>query len=208
MQNKLIAKTRLYLLIGIIISSLLAQGCVLVTAVAVGTVAGAGALAVAHDRRTMGAFIEDQSIELKSSRKLSKTGEPGDIGNVNVVSYNNVVLITGQVPNHQAKQRAQDIVNSVARVKRIHNELNVSGASSYLTRSSDSYITSKIKSKLLTTGKIDMTRIKIITENGVVYLMGLVTQEEAHQATEVSRRSGGVQKVVQLFEFIAPTPVG
>lgn len=178
------------------------QGCIVATGVAVGALAGGTAL-VMNDRRTVGTLIEDQSIELKASRKLNTDGEPGDIGHLNVTAYNTVVLLTGQVPNQSAKQRAEDLVNSVSRVKRIHNELRVSGTSSLLTRSSDKFISGKIKSQLLTTKEINMSRIKIITENGVVYLMGLVTPKEADIATQISRHTGGVQKVVQLFEIVA-----
>lgn len=177
----------------------LLEGCA-ATVVALGVGVAAGTALVLSERRTAGVMVEDEAIELKILNNLMVKGEPGRMGHVNVTSYNGSVLLTGEVPNEQARQRAADIASKMEKVSRVYNELRIAGPSAYLTRSSDTYISSKIKTKLVAAKNTLPTRIKVVTENGVVYLMGLVKDQEAEQAIHIARNTGGVQRVVNLFE--------
>ena len=111
------------------------------------------------------------------------------------------MLLTGETPTEELRQRAEKIVRGVEKVSTVHNEINIAAPSSMITRSSDTVITSKVKTKLLADEKIHGVNIKVVTENGVVYLMGLVSRAEAELATEVARQTGGVQKVVKIFQY-------
>ena len=134
-----------------------------------------------------------------SAQRLGK-GE----GHVNVTSYNYTVLLTGEVPTAQARTQVEKIVGEVPQVKTVVNELQVADASSAASRGKDAYITSKVKSNFLGAGKFKPTDVKVVTEAGVVHLLGLVTHEEADAATEVARGTAGVLKVVRVFEYFVP----
>ena len=153
-------------------------------------------------KRTYGARIEDESIETKARVNISAASEELKRGHINVTSYNGYVLVAGQVPEPAAKQLATDIVRKIRGVRHIYNELEVIGNSSTMTRSSDTWLTTKVKSALLTNAEIEGNRVKVMTENGVVYLLGLASRTEAKRITEVARATAGVQKVVELFELI------
>ena len=190
--------TRKLLFITIIAAqSALLGGCV--AAVGAGVVTGA---AVAHDRRTAGTFIDDELIELKAVGALQDDKEVWDYSHINVTSLNNIVLLTGESPSEALRQRAAQTVANLQKVRKVHNEVAVAAPSSMLSRSGDTVTTGKVKAALLNSNDVDATRIKVVTENGVVFLMGLVTQKEADAATEVARRVGGVQRVVRIFEYI------
>ncbi len=166
---------------------------------------GAGAAtgaAMAHDRRTAGTFVDDNLIELKAVGALQEDKELWNYSHLNVTSYNNIVLLTGESPSEALRQRAAQTVANLQKVRKVHNEVVVAAPSSLVSRSGDTLITGKVKTALLNNKEIDATRVKVVTENGVVYLMGLVTQAEADTATEVARRVGGVQRVVRIFEYI------
>lgn len=172
-----------------------------------GTAAGIG---VAHDRRTAGTIVEDQTIELKAYDILSKDPQLAESGHINVTSYNNIVLLSGEVPNPELRARAEQLVSRVDKVRHVHNELDVAAPSSLASRSSDAWITTKVKSSLLQVDGLrdfDPTRVKVVTERGVVYLMGLLYTREADAVVGTVRRVGGVQKVVKLFEYLDPQPV-
>ncbi len=172
-------------------------GCV--AAVGAGAVTGA---AVAHDRRTAGTFVDDNLIELKAVGALQSDKELWNYSHLNVTSYNNIVLLTGESPSEALRQRAAQTVANLQKVRKVHNEVVVAAPSSLVSRSGDTVITGKVKTALINNKDVDATRIKVVTENGVVYLMGLVTQAEADSATEITRRVGGVQRVVRIFEYI------
>lgn len=172
-------------------------GCV--AAVGAGAVTGA---AVAHDRRTTGTFVDDNLIELKAVGALQTDKELWNYSHLNVTSYNNIVLLTGESPSEALRQRAAQTVANLQKVRKVHNEVVVAAPSSMVSRSGDTVTTGKVKTALINNDDVDATRIKVVTENGVVYLMGLVTQAEADTATEVARRVGGVQRVVRIFEYI------
>lgn len=184
-------------ILNLLVFMLLLQGCVAV----VGGAAATGA-AVAYDRRTAGTVIEDESIELKAGQAFREDKEINDTSHLNVTSYNMVVLVTGESPKEETRDRIINIVKNIPKVTRVYNEVTIAAPSSLTSRSSDSLITSKVKTKLLTMDSVDGSRVKVVTEKGVVYLMGLVTREEANQATEGTRQVGGVQKVVKLFQYI------
>ncbi len=171
------------------------QGCFPIVA----TGAGTGVL-MAEDRRTSGTFIEDQGIELKASNRLDEKFK--DTAHINITSYNRTVLMTGEVPSEAAKQEAEKIVRGVPNVSNVLNETIIAGNSAYTSRSNDSYLTSKIKVRFVEAGKFQTNHVKVVTENNVVYLLGLVTRKEADSAVEIARTTSGVQKVVKLFEYL------
>jgi osmotically-inducible protein OsmY len=163
---------------------------------------GATGATVAHDRRTTGTFIEDQSIELKANQGLYSDKELYEQTHLNVISYNTVVLVTGETPTEELRSRAIEIVRNIPKVTHVHNEITIAAPSAMISRSSDTLITAKVKTKLLTIEGFDGTRVKVVTENGIVYLMGILTREESDVATDAARQVGGVQKVVKLFQYI------
>ena len=162
--------------------------------------AAMGAL-VATDRRTSGAQLEDEGIELRSIGRINEN--LGDRVHVNVTSYNRQVLLTGEVPSAQDKQLVEQIVSRVDNVRLVANELAVLGASSLTQRSSDALITGKVKAAMVDSKDLFANAFKVVTERGIVYLMGRVTQREADRATDIARSTGGVQKVVRLLEIIS-----
>lgn len=184
--------------IGLSMLAGLMQGCA--AGVAAGAVAGGAAMA--YDRRTTGTIIDDQLIELKALDSLRRDDEAWSQSHVSVTSYNGIVLLTGEAPTESLRRRIQSRVASVDKVRQVHNELALAGPSAVLSRSGDSWITSKVKGSLLKEQNIEAARIKVVTDKGIVYLMGLVTREEAAAATETARSVSGVQRVVKLFEHL------
>ena len=179
---------------------LMLSGC---AAAVIGAGAAAGTTAaVAHDRRTTGTFIEDQNIELKAAKSFYSDKEINDSSHLNVTSYNLVVLITGETPSEDIRNRIVNIVREIPKVTHVYDELTIAAPSSWTSRTSDSLITSKVKTKLLTLNNFDGTRVKVVTDKGVVYLMGLLTRAESDVATRVAQETGGVQKVVKLFQYV------
>lgn len=182
--------------LGLLLPMLL-SGCSTPLFLAGATATGA---AVAHDRRTTGTVVDDQAIELKA---VSRLNDDADLvqAHVNVTSYNGVVLLTGEVPNRGAKARAKAIVEQIPKVRRVHNELIIDAPSRFGSRSQDTWITTKLKSKLLAADEIEGTRVKVVTERGTVYLLGLVDRPTAEAAVLEARTTDGVKKVVKLFEY-------
>ncbi len=175
----------------------LLQGCAGVV-----VVGGATSVAMAHDQRTAGAVIEDQAIEIKAAIAIRSDKELDEQSHINVTSYNGAVLLSGETPGDAFRKRAEELVSRIEKVKKVHNELIVAAPSSVISRSSDTLITTKIKSQMVGAKKFDPTRVKVVTENGVVYLMGLVKRAEADVATEIAGHTGGVQRVVKLYEYL------
>ncbi len=161
--------------------------------------AAVGAL-VAIDRRTSGAQLEDEGIELRAASRLREA--LGDRAHVNVTSYNRQVLITGEVPNDAARQQVEQIVSRVENVRSVVNELAVLGNTTLAQRSNDVLITGKVRASLVDAKDLFAGAFKVVTERGTTYLMGRVTQREADRATAITRTVGGVQKVVRIFEII------
>jgi osmotically-inducible protein OsmY len=171
-------------------------GCVGAAAVGV----GAGALMFV-DRRQAEVQLTDEGIEIRAANRVSE--KFGDRVHVNVTSYNRSVLMTGEVPDAAAKAEIEKIISGVPNVKALSNELKVGMISSLSNRSNDAYITSKVKARLIDAGTVSPVHVKVITEAGVVYLMGIVTQRESAAAVEVARTTAGVQKVVRVFEVVS-----
>ncbi len=160
-----------------------------------------GGALVATDRRTSGAQLEDEGIELRAASRIRQN--LGERVHVNATSYNRVVLLTGEVPTPQDKALVEQVVSRVDNVRSIINELAVSGNTSLTSRSSDALITGKVKALMVDAKDLFANSFKVVTERGVVYLMGVVTQREANRGTEVARSVSGVQKVVRAFEIIS-----
>jgi len=152
--------------------------------------------------RTMGQQLEDESIETKAVVNIHAADQAFSEAHLTIVSYNGYVLIAGQVPSEAHKAKATAVVRKIRDVRRIYNELEVSAPSSVMTRTSDTWITAKVKSWLLGSSEIEGGRVKVITENGVVYLMGLATRAEADRIAGTASDISGVQRVVRLFEII------
>jgi len=161
--------------------------------------AAAGGL-MAADRRTAGAYVDDEAIEIKAERNIDE--ELGDKIHVNVTSYNRNVLITGEAIDEATKAKAESIAKSVANVRGVTNELAIAAASSRMERNNDAYITTKVKARMLTEHRFPVNYVKVVTEDSVVYLMGIVTHKEADDAVEIARGTDGVQKVVKVFEYL------
>ncbi|RVU30468.1 MULTISPECIES: BON domain-containing protein [Neptunomonas] len=153
--------------------------------------------------RTMGAYVEDELIENKILVNLSKGSTSVKEAHIGVTSYNGVVLLTGQVPSEAAKSEAEQIALATQKVRKIHNELEIAGPTSTIMRTNDAYLTSRAKLQLLADESVEGGRIKVVTENGSVYLMGLVTREEAEKAINIVRTIPGIQRIVKVFEYIS-----
>ncbi len=170
------------------------QGCPLIIAGA----AGGGAL-IASDRRTFGAQTEDHEIQIKAAALFSRRLPEAHL---NIAVFNRHVLLTGEVPSQSAKQKAETLARSVANVRTIVNELAIQGASSLPSRSNDAYLTAKVKAALIHEPKLSANFLKVVTERGIVYLMGLVTFDEGNLAADVASRAPGVLQVVKVFQYI------
>jgi osmotically-inducible protein OsmY len=171
------------------------QGCI---EMAIGT-AVMGTLA-ATDRRTFGAQTEDKAIAVKGETRIPRL--VGSAGHVNVTSFNRRVLLTGEVQDEAMKAAVEREVSVIEGVQSIVNELAIAGPSSFTSRSNDTLITGKVKASFVDAKDLYANSIKVVTERGIVYLMGRVTQREGDKAAEVARGVSGVQKVVKIFEYI------
>jgi osmotically-inducible protein OsmY len=160
-----------------------------------------GGTLMATDRRTSGAQVEDQAIELKSLNRIRDL--LGERGHVSTTSYNRMVLITGEVQSEADKAAVEQTVTRLENVRSVVNELEIMGAPSLTSRSNDAIVTSKVKATFVDARDLFATAFKVVTERGTVYLMGRVTEREADRATELARSVGGVQKVVKVFEIIS-----
>lgn len=164
----------------------------------VGGAAAGGVMAA--DRRTSGIYIEDQGIEIKAEKNIKD--QLGDKIHVNVTSYNRNVLITGEADDEATKAKAEAIVKAVDNVKHVTNELAIDMKSTISNRNNDAYVTSKVKARMLKEGRFPANYVKVVTESSVVYLMGLVTKQEAEDAVEIASGTDGVYRVVKVFEYI------
>ena len=183
-------------MIAVLVALPLIQGC---GALIAGGAAATGVV-LSQDRRTIGTLTEDEGIEIKSANRIGERFRDGV--HVNVTSYNRMVLLTGEVPDAATRTEVERIAWSVQNVRGVHNELAVAGVSSLTVRSNDTLLTSSVKGRLLDSHKLNPIHVKVVTENSIVYLLGLVTKEEAEVATEIARTTSGVQKVVRVFEFL------
>jgi osmotically-inducible protein OsmY len=171
------------------------SGC---EAILIGGAVATGVM-VAEDRRTVGTMTEDEGIEQKASSRIAEKVKDAHI---NVTSYNRLVLLTGEVPTEAAKADAERIARAVENVRSVFNELRVGGNSAMQARTNDSVLTSKVKGRFVDARKFSPVHVKVVTENSVVYLMGMVKKQEATDAAEITRTTGGVSKVVRVFEYL------
>ncbi len=173
-------------------------GCALL--IATGVVAGLGTgTAVSQDRRTSGIFLEDEGIEMRSGQRISD--KFGSNVHVNVTSFNRNVLLTGEVPSDSVKKEIGNLVTGVENTRNITNEIAVGEKSSFMSRSNDALITSKVKGRFMDAGKFQINHVKVVTEGGVVFLLGLVNRQEAQSAVDIASSTSGVNKVVKVFEY-------
>ena len=173
----------------------LLNGC---AAVALGGAAAAGGYLVGEDRRPAAVMTDDQGIELRASNRIT---EKFPNAHVNSTSFNKIVLLSGEVPDQAAKAEVERIVRGIEGVRGTYNELIVGPPSPLSARANDSYITSKVKTRFLDGRRFNPVHVKVVTEAGTVYLMGVVKKQEANDATELARTTTGVNRVVRLFEI-------
>ncbi len=188
-------KTTLLRLCAGVLAAVILSGCAaLVVGGAVGTAL------VVTDRRTAGTQLEDQNIELKALTRIRES--VGDRGHINTTSYNRLVLLTGEVQSEADRSAVEQSIGRIEGVRSVVNELAVMGASSMTARSNDTILTSKVKASFIDAKDLQAGAVKVVTERGVVYLMGRVTEREANRATDLARGVSGVQKVVKVFEML------
>ncbi|WP_316368251.1 BON domain-containing protein [Candidatus Thiodiazotropha sp. CDECU1] len=193
MQNKIAP------LLAICITILILQGC---TAAVVG--GAAATAAVAHDRRTTGTIVEDQSIELKVYDSMANDARFKQQSSIHVTSYNLVVLLTGQAADQALRSKAEQLASSIDRVRRVVNEIEIGSTSTLVENSRDAALTTEVKLRLakVRIPDFDPLRVKVVTERGTVFLLGLITKQEADAVTDVVRHISGVRRVVRVFEYI------
>lgn len=190
--------TRLPILPATLVLLSMLQGC----AAPVFVAGAASGISVAQDRRSAGAIVDDQSIELKAGKILHGDERlPQDL-HVVATSYNGVVLLTGQAPDTATRKYLAHRIRKIDKVRRVHNEITLGAPTSMTARSRDTWLTAKVKSNLLRTEGVNGIQVKVVTENEVVFLMGIVTREEGRIAALTAQRTGGVKGVVKVFEYL------
>lgn len=177
--------------------SLSLSSCIFVA----GAAAGAAAIAIVYDHRTIENTLEDAKLTNKIVAKIRHKPALSQDSHIEVTVFNRVVLLTGETPNAEWRTQAEQIANSVPGITRVYNQITIEGPTSSLTRTSDAWITTKVKSEMLATQDLKSGSIKVVTENGTVFLMGIVSQEQANIAVDIARQVSGVQKVVKIFQY-------
>ncbi len=172
-------------------------GCV-PAALVVGATAGG---ALVYDKRSMTTMAQDQTAEQRAQRWIDYDPVLKKQAHISVAVFNHVGLLVGQAQTAAARNRATEIMSRIKHIKRTYNEITLAGETSEIQRASDSWVTSKVRTKMLAKKGLDSNDIKVVTEDGVVYLMGYVTRKQADLATDVARRTSGVTKVVKIFEY-------
>lgn len=172
------------------------QGCV---PLVMGAAAGTGIM-MAEDRRSDGTILDDRSIEIQAENRIQERF--GDQVHVAATSFNRFVLLTGTVPSEEVRSEVATVVLTVPHVRNIQNELFVSGTTSFMSRSNDALLGTRVKGRLVQSRNVDANHVKLVTDNGNVYLMGLVTRAEAAEAAQTAATTGGVERVVKIFEYI------
>lgn len=181
----------------ILLTLALLQGCA--GAVVLGAVSGAK---MANDERSVGTQLSDTNADFQISSALSKHNDISNQTNITAVVMNNNVLMIGQSPNSMLRDKAINTVQGLQLGGKIHNQIRIGNPTSFTTRSNDTWVTTKVKGRMLNENGIDVTRIKVITENGEVFLLGLVDRKQADLAVDIARNTAGVRKVVKVFEYV------
>ena len=152
--------------------------------------------------RTLGTYLDDQRLEVIVSVNLNKADPELKLAHIDVTSFNNIILLTGQVPTPALSSLAAATAQDVNMVRKVYNELQIKGNTALLVRTNDTWLSTKIKAVYLTDKIIDSSKVKVVVEDGVVYLMGIATQTEADYIAEVTSKVSGIQEVVKVFEYI------
>jgi osmotically-inducible protein OsmY len=173
------------------------QGCIFVA----GAAEGAAAIAVVYDHRSIKHTLQDTQTANKINDRLKTIPGIRKDNHIEVTVFNEVALLTGQTPSPDIRAGVEDIAKSTPGVYKVYNQITIQGPTSSLTRTSDSWITTKIRTEMLAAENLKSSSIKVVTENGVVYLMGIVTPHQGDQAVEIARQVSGVQKVVKIFHY-------
>ncbi len=166
-----------------------------------GAAAGAAAIAMVYDHRSISNTMTDTKIANKIVAKLKMNKTLWDESHIEVTTFNHVVLLTGQTPNAEWRQTAGETAKATSDVDKVYNQLTIEGPTSSLTRTSDAWITTKIRTEMVANSDLKSSSIKIVTENGVVYLMGMVSQSQADIAVDIARKVSGVQRVIKVFIY-------
>ena len=188
-------KKRLSLALAAPLCVLVLEGCV---PAAIGVAAGIGVYS-AVDRRTTGAQVDDEGIELRVSNRISE--RHGDKVHVNVTSYNRVVMLTGEVPDQAIRDELEKSTAGLAGVRGVTNEVQVGPNTAYTARANDSAITGKVKARFVDANRFNAVHVRVVTENSTVFLLGIVTEKEGNDAAELARTTSGVRKVIKVFEY-------
>ncbi len=170
-------------------------------AAAVGTVVVAS-VDIARDRRTVGTYVDDNAVEIKIRRELKRDSQIGDGAHISVTSMNGIVLLTGEVTQPEEARRAVAIARGYTEARQVINQLSVAEVSSFGSRTRDSWITTKVKTALLRSPDVEAGRVKVVTERATVYMLGMVTRQEADAAVEAARQLRGVERIVKVFEYL------
>lgn len=173
------------------------QGCAIAAIAVV-----AGGASVAADNRTVGKQIDDQRIELVAHNELTKLKDLHEHTNIQVVSVNGSVLVVGQSPNTRLRDLAMKTLSNINGVLKVHNQIRMGNIISTTTKSNDLWLTSKVKAALLAHDKVNVTDVKVVTENGEVFLMGLLPEDQANIAVDIARNVSGVSRVYKMFEYL------
>lgn len=173
------------------------QGCFFATGAAV----GAAAIAIVYDHRTVDSILQDQRIDREVLRQIHNNSELRNSSHISVTSFGQVVLLTGEAPTPALRKKVEETAWTVPGIIRIYNAITIQGPTSALSQTNDAWITTKIKSEMLTTKGLKATSIKVVTENGTVYLLGTVTRRQEQIAVDIARHTAGVQKVVKIFQY-------
>jgi len=190
---------RRLLVLSLVCITLLTTACASV----ISTLNGNDSIQEDQGSRTAGSVLDDGAIETMIAVNLNAADDELRASNIDVISFNQTVLLVGQVPTQELKNLATRVATtSNSRVKTVYNELEVAGDTSFLSRTNDAWLSTKIKSLMLVNDDVEGLRTKVVTENGVVYLMGLLTRAEADQAVDLVSKTSGVVKVVRAFEYI------
>ena len=178
--------------------ALLLSGCAAPLLVA----GAAGGATAASDERSNQSMLDDQVIEAKAKDAIYADQERAKRVHINVTSYNHVVLLTGEALSKATRSKVLDIVRHLDKVRLVHNEIRIADLTDFSSRTGDSWITSKVKSEMLATRGFPSTRVKVVTENDTVFLMGMVTRDVGDHAASIARKISGVKRVIKLFEYL------
>lgn len=185
-------------IIALIALSMTLEGCIFVA----GAAAGAAAIAAVYDHRTIERSLEDAQIANTITERL-KAASPNawSESHIEISTFHHVVLLSGETPYPQYREQAEEIAKTVRDVSKVYNQITIQGPTSSLTRTSDTWITTKIKTLMLANEELKSGNIKVITENGTVFLMGIVSRSQADIAVDIARQATGVQKVIKVFQY-------